>query len=185
MRDWKKMMVLGMTCASVLGGTITVSAADVQEGQTTSASTEISLTKENPAPVFSVGIPASVTVVSDEPSQLSFTMSEEHLNQIPEGKKVSVSIADAGYGDTSGVFALGTEDGKTAPYTIFSSKYSTRPTDTNYNRIGALLVSFYGNEKVTDGTASIGRVIKMDNYEELEAGSYAGYLTFQIDVRDQ
>lgn len=83
---------------------------------------------------------------------------------------------------TTGKFALssGTDE---ATYGVYGSKYSIRPSDAY--KIGDLLVSFYGNEKVTDGTASIGRVIKADNYDGIAAGTYEGFITFNIDVRNQ
>lgn len=106
------------------------------------------------------------------------------MNTIPDGKKVSVSIADAGYEGVTGKFAVYSADADAeATYGVYGSKYSTRPSDAY--AIGDLLVSFYGNEKVTDGQASIGRVIKVDNFDDLAAGNYQGTLTFSIDVRNQ
>lgn len=185
MRKLRKIATLGLACAMMIGTIIPVSAADVPvtENDAASAQTNISLVKENPAPTFTVGIPASATINSDQAATISFTMKEDSLNAIPDGKKVSVSIADAGYGDTTGKFALGSKDNQEATYGVYPSKYSTRPQDA-YD-IGDLLVSFYGNEKVTDGTASIGRAIKADDYETLEAGTYTGNITFNINVRNQ
>lgn len=189
MKKLKAIATLGMACALVLGGTVSAAAEEiaVTEGETAvSGPMVVSLTKENPAPTFTVGIPAVVNITSADPAAMVFTMDEESLNAIPDGKKVSISIADAGYGDVHNTFALYSEDVQAeAAYTIFASKYSTRPTDTNYNEIGKLLVSFYGTEKVTDGQASISRVIKADDYDGLEAGTYEGYITFNIDVRAQ
>lgn len=184
MKNSKKLVAMGLACAMVMGSAMNVAAADVsvKEGGTEVGQTTVSLVKENPAPTFTVGIPATVSMTSADPAQLTFTMNEESLNAIPDGKKVSVSIADAGYGNTTGKFALssGTEE---ATYGVYGSKYSTRPSDAY--EIGDLLVSFYGNEKVTDGVASIGRVVKADDYEGISAGTYEGFITFNIDVRNQ
>ena len=185
MRKFKKFATLGLACAMMIGSIVPVSAADVSvsEGDTQSAKTNISLVKENPAPTFTVGIPASATINSADATTIAFTMDEDSLNAIPDGKKVSVSIADAGYGDTTGKFALGSEDNQEATYKVYPSRYSTRPADA-YD-IGDLLISFYGNERVTDGTASVSRAIKADNYDEIAAGTYTGNITFSIDVRNQ
>lgn len=181
----KKLLVLGMACSTIMTSGMNVFAADVQEGQNAYANTDVSIVKENPAPIFSVGIPSSITIDSENPENMVFTMSEEDLKNIPEGKKVSISIADAGYGDVTNTFALASEDGKVAPYTIYGSKSSTRPQDINYNKVGSLVASFYGDENVQDGQASVGRAVKSDNYEDLDAGTYEGYLTFSVDVRNQ
>ena len=97
MRKFKKFATLGLACAMMIGSIVPVSAADVSvsEGDTQSAKTNISLVKENPAPTFTVGIPASATINSADATTIAFTMDEDSLNAIPEGKKVSVSIADA------------------------------------------------------------------------------------------
>lgn len=185
MRKFRKIAALGLVCAMMISSAIPVSAAEVSvsEGENQSAQTNISLVKENPAPSFSVGIPASAAIDSADAATIQFTMNEDSLNAIPDGKKVSVSIADAGYGSTKGKFALGSEDNQEATYKVYPSKYSTRPSDA-YD-IGDLLISFYGNEKVTDGKASVSRVIKADNYDEIAAGTYTGNITFSIDVRNQ
>lgn len=182
MRNLKKFAAMGLTCAMIMASALNVAAADVSEGATVNEQTTISLVKENPAPTFTVGIPAAVNITSADAVQLAFTMNEDSLNAIPDGKKVSVTIADAGYGNTTGKFAL--SNGTTeATYGVYGSKYSTRPSDAY--AIGQLLVSFYGNEKVTDGVASIGRVIKADDYDGIAAGTYEGFITFSIDVRNQ
>ena len=120
MRKFKKFATLGLACAMMIGSIVPVSAADVSvsEGDTQSAKTNISLVKENPAPTFTVGIPASATINSADATTIAFTMDEDSLNAIPDGKKVSVSIADAGYGDTTGKFALGCEDNHEATYKV-------------------------------------------------------------------
>lgn len=184
MRNLKKFAAMGLSCALMMGSVLNVAAADVslKEGDTVNGQTTVSLVKENPAPTFTVGIPASVNITSADPAQLTFTMSEESLNAIPDGKKVSVSIADAGYGDTAGKFALSNGTAE-ATYGVYGSKYSTRPSDAY--AIGDLLVSFYGNEKVTDGVASIGRVVEADDFDGIAAGTYEGFITFNIDVRNQ
>lgn len=184
MKNLKKFAAMGLICATIMGNALNVSAAEVSvaEGKNANGQTTVSLVKGNPAPTFTVGIPATVNINSADPAQLTFTMNEESLNAIPDGKKVSVSIGDAGYGDTTGKFALSSGTAE-ATYGVYGSKYSTRPSDAY--EIGDLLVSFYGNEKVTDGTASIGRVVKADNYDEIAAGTYEGFITFNIDVRNQ
>lgn len=182
MRNLRKFTAMGLTCAMIMASALNVAAADVPEGETVTEQTTVSLVKENPAPTFTVGIPAAVNITSADAVQLAFTMNEDSLNAIPDGKKVSVTIADAGYGNTTGKFAL--SNGTTeATYGVYSSKYSTRPSDA-YS-VGQLLASFYGNERVTDGIASIGRVIKVDDYDGIEAGTYEGFITFSIDVRNQ
>lgn len=182
MRKWNKIAAMGLLCALIMGGTMNVAAAEVSEGQTVKEQTTVSLVKENPAPTFTVGIPSAVNITSADAVQIRFTMNEDSLNAIPEGKKVSVSIADAGYGETTGKFALSNGSAE-ATYSVYSSKYSTRPSDAY--AIGKLIASFYGNEKVTDGVASVGRVIKANNYDDIEAGTYEGFITFSIDVRNQ
>lgn len=182
MRNLKKFAALGLACTMMMSSALSVAAAEVTEGETVKESTMVSLVKENPAPIFTVGIPAAINITSADAVQFKFTMNEDSLNAIPDGKKVSVSIADAGYGDTTGTFALsnGTEE---ATYGVYGSKQFTRPSDAY--AIGNLLVSFYGNEKVTDGVASVGRYIKADNYDDIAAGTYEGFITFSIDVRNQ
>ena len=184
MKRKKCLAALAMTAALVGSTVMPISATQITEGETANTSTSISVVKENPAPVFTVGIPAEITVNSAEPAKLVFTMKEDCLKTIPEDKKVSVSIADAGYGDVSGKFAVYcAETGVEATYGLYGSKYSTRPSDAY--AIGDLFASFYGNETVKDGEASISRVIKVDNYDELSAGNYQGTLTFHIDVRNK
>ncbi|MDD7647306.1 MAG: hypothetical protein PUJ35_08700 [Ruminococcus bromii] len=186
MRKIKTFAAMALAAALLCAGVLPASATsvDVKEGENASASTSISIVKENPAPVFTVGIPAEITITSADPAQLTFTMGEESLNAIPDGMKVSVSIADAGYTGVTGKFALYSADADAeATYGVYGSKYSTRPSDAY--AIGDLLVSFYGNEKITDGQASIGRVIKADDFDGIAAGTYNGTLTFSIDVRNQ
>lgn len=49
-------------------------AAEVSEGETATASTSIAVVKENPVPVFTVGIPSEITITSADPVSLTFTM---------------------------------------------------------------------------------------------------------------
>lgn len=186
MKHGKKIAAIALAGIMMCGSAVPAFAADVEitEGKVESATTNVTLVKENPAPVFTIGIPNSVNIDSADPAQMSFTMTEENLKKIPEGKKVSVSIADAGYEGQTGKFALYSVDANAeATYKVFSSKLSTRPSEAY--QIGDLLASFYGTEKVTDGKASVGRVLKADNYDELAAGTYEGTMTFQINVRNQ
>ncbi|MDO5410797.1 MAG: hypothetical protein Q4F21_10140 [Lachnospiraceae bacterium] len=184
MKKSKTFAAMALAAILACSSAVPAFAAEVTEGETAHAGTNISVVKENPAPIFTVGIPAEVTITSAEPASLVFTMNEECLKTVPEGKKVSVSIADAGYGDVTGKFALYSDTAAAeAAYGVYPSKYSLR--DSDKYEIGDLLASFYGNEKVTDGQASVSRVIKVNDYDNLEAGSYAGTITFNIDVRAQ
>lgn len=182
MKKSRRLAAMALAAILVCSSVVPAFAAEVTEGETAQAGTNISVVKENPAPVFTVGIPAEVTITSAEPASLVFTMDEECLNSIPEGKKVSVSIADAGYGDVTGKFALYSDDAAAeAAYGVYPSKYSLK--DSDKYAIGQLLASFYGDEKVTDGQASVSRVINVNNYDDLAAGNYTGTITFSIDVR--
>lgn len=176
--------VLCMAAVVTAGSTWNVKAAEVSEGNPGSASQAVTVVKENAVPTFSVEIPESVTVTSGEAQEIAYSISEEDLNNIPEGKKVAILLEDAGYQETTGKFALWNEESNTeATYNLYGSKYSTRPQDA-YQLGGKGYVSFYGNEQASDGKYTMTRVIKVNDFDNLESGSYEGYISYSISLAD-
>ncbi len=183
----KKKVIAAVLCmaAVVTAGNLgNVKAAEASEGSPASATQAVTVVKEHAVPTFSVEIPESVTVTSGEAQEIAYSISEEDLNKIPEGKKVAILLEDAGYGDTTGKFALWNDESNTeATYNLYGSKYSTRPSDA-YELGGKGYVSFYGNENATDGKYTMTRVMKVNDFDHLEGGTYQGYISYSISLAD-
>lgn len=176
--------VLCMAAAVTFGNAGNVKAAEVSDSNPGNATQAVTVVKENAVPTFSVEIPESVTVTSGEAQEIAYSISEEDLSNIPEGKKVAILLEDAGYGDTAGRFALWNGESNTeATYNLYGSKYATRPSDA-YQLGGKGYVSFYGNEHATDGKYTMTRVIKVNDFDNLEGGSYEGYISYSISLAD-
>jgi hypothetical protein len=182
----KTKMLATLSLAGILtvGSAFPVFAAQVTETEGATASQAVSVVKENVQPTFSVDIPAAVNISSADATKIEYSINEEDLNNIPEGKKVAITIADAGYDAVNGKFALYNEaTGEEATYGLYGSIYST--TSDPYVIGGKGYVSFYGTEKVTDGKFTMSRAIKVNNYDSLQGGTYTGYIQYNIAVIDQ
>lgn len=139
---------------------------------------KIALTKEAAVvPVFTVEVPATVTLTR-EAQNLSFSMNlENHEEFIPAGKKVSVKIESAGYPGTLNKFAVW--DGKNLQEASYEIYYSDAMEGGRY-AIGDEIASWSGSNWGTQN-----RRIKPLDYDNIQPGSYNGIINYSISLENQ
>lgn len=193
MKKFKTLFAFLLAVFLLVGSMISVSATEISgisEDAAKTASTTLSMVKQNPAPEFTVGIPASVEITESNgmgKAELKFTISKTDYDNIPETKKVSISIADAGYGNITGKFALYSADaGEEVSYLV--SPTSSYYTGAYEYAIGSSIVGFDSNVPVSileNGNVSMKRYVYVKDYANVKGGTYEGYMTYNIAVIDR
>ncbi len=183
----KKALLTALIAVAVVGTSVPVSAANVGgDTMTTSASAEVQMVIENPAPVFTVDIPADVHVDADGMAEFAFSMKLEEVDLIPDGQKINISLDGAGYGDVTNTLALVNEENVEAAYEIYSSSFGSKAGDPY--AIGDVLAAFKYDGTYTDynedGVTDINRFLFIDDFENLGDGVYNGFLTFGISLTE-
>lgn len=183
MKTLKTLAVSGLVLATMAATAVPALAADVVTNKvnvnTTSAKAQqkVVLEKEEAVvPSYTVEVPATVNLARDA-QDLKFTLSLENDEAfIPSGKKVSVTIASAGYPTALNKFAVW--DSKHLQEASYEVYYSDRMAGGRYN-IGDEIVSWTGSDW---GTQT--RRIKVLDYDKVEPGSYSGVINYGIGLVD-
>lgn len=186
MKTLKNLVVSGLVLATMAATSVPALAADTDvtakvnvNSTTATAQQKVVLEKEEAVvPSFTVSVPAKVTLGRDA-QNLTFTLDlESDTDFVPNGKKVSVTIASAGYSGGLGKFAVwDSRNLQEASYDIYDSDRAVNG-GTHYG-IGDEIVSWkYGNY----GTQT--RRIAVLNYDQVEPGTYNGVINYGIGLVD-
>lgn len=165
--------VISVTPSAVMAGSVQVS-TNATSG---TAQSQVTLDKtEEVVPIYTVEVPSAITL-GRESTAVPYTLTlQDDTSFIPDGKKVSVKISSAGYPTQLDRFAVwNSRKLIEEPYQLYSSDRAANPIVYN---IGDEIASWDGSDWGT-----IERRAKLiNNYDQVQPGSYSGVINYTISL---